>query len=460
MGHEGMADEMRDELTISLSIETLGADGFEPPEERATFGLLSMTANDRLLTGAQEVDGGELRRGPHIAGYPLAEWLVWNWWRIRWECRRPTGAAASDWEFAHRMTTVGEGYAWPGISIFSDGRHAFLVSEPSGERSALPIRYIGAAGHETVSASGLEASIDGFVAGVLARLDAPATRETNLHRLWEDLQAERENPEHARFRRFEARLGCDPDDIPEDTIRARLDDAAALGEEALGEIAAAAAVVGEGPDRMMSAADIAETAASSGFDADPGDAVTLSAAVAPDAEAWRAGVRMAQELREREGLNGHPIPNARLAAFAGTTADAISRHDRRSEKLSFVLNREDGGASVALRSKWETGRRFDLARLVGDRAFGAATGSMAEPLWPATGAYSYRQKMQRAFAAELLCPFAAVDEMTRSDDSGERQRDVAERFNVSELTVRTQLVNGGRIDRDSAPDVAARGPWN
>ena len=451
---------MRDELTISLSVETLGAGGLEPPEEKATFGLLSMTANDRLLTGAQEIDGGELRRGPRVAGYPLAEWLVWNWWRIRWECGRPAGAAARDWEFAHRMTSVGEGYAWPVISIFSDGRHASLDSRPSREPSANPLRYIGAE-RETISASCLEAGIDRFVADVLARLDAPATRETNLHRLWEELRAEREDPEHARFRRFEARLGRDPDDVAEDTIRARLDDAAALGEEALGEVAAAAAVAGEGPDRMMSAADLADAAAKKGFDADPGDAVTLDdATVAPDAEAWRAGVRMAQELREREGLDGQPISNARLAAFAGTTAGAVLQRDRRSAGLSFVLDGEGGGARVALRSKWTTGRRFDLARLVGDRMFGAATGSTAEPLWPATDAFSYRQKMQRAFAAELLCPFAAVDEMTRSDDSGERQRDVAERFNVSELTVRTQLVNDGRIDRENAPDVAAHGAWS
>ena len=449
---------MRDELTISLSVETLGAGGFEPPEEQATFGLLSMTANNQLLTRAQEVDGGELRSGPRIAGYPLAEWLVWNWWRIRWECGRPAGAVgARDWDFAHRMTSVGEGYAWPVISISSDGRHASLVSEPSREPYTTPLRYIGAEGRETISASGLEAGIDRFVAGVLARLDAPATRETNLHRLWEDLQAERENPEHARFRRFEAWLGCDPDDVAEDAIRARLDDAAVLGEEALGEIAAAAAVAGEGPDRMLSASDLADTAESSGFDANPNDAVTLAdAAVAPDAEAWRAGVRMAQKLREREGLNG-PVSNHLLAAFAGTTADAISRHDRRSAGLSFALDGENGGARVALRSKRETGRRFALARLVGDRAFGAAAGSTAEPLWPATRAYSYRQKMQRAFAAELLCPFAAVDEMTRSDDSGERQRDVAEHFKVSERMVLTQLVNHNRIDRENAPDIAASG---
>ena len=451
---------MQDELTISLSIESLGAGAPEPQEEKATFGLLSMTANDRLLTGVQDIEGGELRRGPYVAGYPLAEWIVWNWWRLRWECRRPAGAAVRDWDLTHRMTSVGDGYAWPGISVFSDGRYAFLVSEPSRERNALPLRYIGAAGHETISASGLETAIDKFVANVLARLDARIARETNLHRLWKELQAERAEPERARFRRFEARLGRDPDDMEEDAIHERLGDAAALGEEALGEVAAAAAVAGEGLGSMASAADLADIAANSGFDANPRDAVTLAdAAIDSGAEAWRAGIRMAQALREREGLDGQPISNERLAAFAGTTADAVSQHHRVSSGLSFALDGDNGGARVALQSKWKTGRRFALARLVGDRSFGAATNSTDEPLWPATPAYSYRQKMQRAFAAELLCPFAAMDDMMDGDDSEERQREVAEYFDVSERTALTHLVNRGRIDRENAPDVVARGAW-
>jgi Zn-dependent peptidase ImmA (M78 family) len=63
-------------------------------------------------------------------------------------------------------------------------------------------------------------------------------------------------------------------------------------------------------------------------------------------------------------------------------------------------------------------------------------------------ACTYRQKMQRSFAAELLSPYAAEDEMLNNDYSVENQKDVAEHFKVSELTIRTPLVNHGRLGRE------------
>ena len=450
---------MPGELTMSLSSETLASGS---AEERATFGLFSMTANDRPLTAGEDTERRELRHGPHVSGYPLAEWLAWNWWRIRWEFARPfDGDAARRWDFAHRMSTVGDGYAWPDITIFSDGLHAFLDSGPSRNPDTVLFRYLGTPGRQTVPATILEAAIDGFVEDILARLEDRGLRDTNLHRLRHDLRAERERPEVARFRRLEAQLGRDPDEADAGAIRRRLADAAKLGEEALREVAADAAFYGHAPSGMMSAEDIVGVARRSGFDADPADAVALGdAADVPrpeEAEAWRVGEGLARGLRAEEHLDGQPIPNERLAGFAGTTRDAIPGRHRRSHGMSFALDGEGGRARVALRSKWETGRRFELARLVGDRLLAGRIGRSAERLFPATRAYSYRQKVQRAFAAELLSPMASVDDMLGGDYSEDGQNDAAERFKVSPMTIRTQLVNHRRIDREDAPDIAGRG---
>lgn len=468
-------------LTVSLSSEPLTAGAVE---EQATFGLFAVTANDRLLTAGEDTEHGELRHGPHVAGYPLAEWLVWNWWRLRWEYGRPPdGETALRWDFSHRMATIGDGYSWPNITIFSDGVQVFLASDPSRDAGTVLFRYLGASGYQTVPATELEDAIDGFVGDILARLEGRELRDTNLHHLWNDLETERQDQELARFRRLEAQLGCDPDEIDEDAIRSRLDDAAALGEEALTEVAADAALRGHAPDRMMSAAQIMETAGRNGFDADVRDAIMLSDAMAVpwrgevgddepaivglsdatavpwpgEVEAWRVGQRLAQTLRGQESLDGHPVSDQNLADFAGTTNDAISNDDRRSDDISFVLDRDGDRARISLRSKWQTGRRFDLARLIGDRVLGNPMGYAEERLFPATRAYSYRQKMQRAFAAEFLSPFDAVDDMLGDDYSEEKQNDVAEHFNVSPMTIRTQLVNYGRIDRRDAPDIVGRG---
>ena len=454
---------MSSELTMSLSPKVLD---FGSQEERATFGLFAVTAYNHLLTAGQDIERNELRHGPFVSGYPIAEWLVWNWWRLRWEIGRPSDDLGnSRWDFAHRMPTIGEGYVWPNITIFSDGVQSFLVSEPSRSSRVVRFRYLGAPVRLPVPATDLEDAIDGFVEEILDRLAQENVRETNLHRLWEDLRAERGNPELARFRRLEAQLRHDPDEGDEDTIRLRLNDAAVLGEEALGEIAAhAAASVSDG-NGMIRPADFARLATRSGFETHPSDAIALENRTldnragltrSGEIEAWRLGERCAQHIRDQEKLDGLPMGDETLTAFAGAMKNTISGRGGHPGNLSFALDGEDGRSRVWLRFGPRTGRRFDLARLIGDRVLRNQMDHSPEPLLPATRSTSYRQKMQRAFAAELLSPFVSVDEMMSGDYSEERQNQVAKHFHVSPMTIRTQLVNHHRIDREDAPDIVAR----
>jgi hypothetical protein len=146
----------------------------------------------------------------------------------------------------------------------------------------------------------------------------------------------------------------------------------------------------------------------------------------------------------KERLGAAPISNARLAELAGADARTLSDRAAAGTDFSFELDQTPQSGRVVLRPKWETGRRFELARLLGDRLAGNADGR----LFPATRAYTYRQKLQRSFAAELLCPFEPLEDMLRGDYSLESIEDAAEHFIVSERAVRTLLVNHGRLDRD------------
>lgn len=454
-----MAFEMPGELTVSLSVETLASGS---PEEMATFGLFSVTANDRLLTAGQDTDSGELRHGPFVAGYPVAEWLVWNWWRIRCEMGRPSNLISRRrWDFAHRISTVGEGFVWPNITLFTDGLQCFLESGPSCESGAPLFRYIGASRRETVPAQELETAIDGFVADIFDKLSDHGIHDTNLHRLWNDLETERRDPEIMLFRRLEAQLGYDPDEADETELCRHLADAKNLGEEALGEIAGDSALRGHRRGRMLSAGEVSDIAQHSGFDADMNDAVAPPDEVdlprPGNVPAWRVGKSAARNLRHLLDLDGQPIGNVKLSEFAGTTHDAISNTCRKSDAMAFVLDRQGDHARVVLRSKWEAGRRFELARLLGDRVVGRRMNYTGERLFPATRTNSYRQKMQRAFAAEFLSPFAAVEEILDGDYSEEAQNVAAEHFNVSPMTIRMQLVNFGRLDLEDAPDISGRG---
>jgi hypothetical protein len=163
---------------------------------------------------------------------------------------------------------------------------------------------------------------------------------------------------------------------------------------------------------------------------------------------WALGTRAARALRAQEALGADSISDARLASFAGAEPRII-RDDRASLDFAFSLDRDETAGRIALRSRWRTGRRFELARLIGDRLFAPSGGR----LHAATRAYTYRQQMQRAFAAELLSPFEALEEYLDGDYSSDAQLGAASHFHVSERTIQTLLVNHGRLERDGLDEL-------
>lgn len=416
------------------------------PEEVAAFGTLDVCANERCLTEGVAHGANDLSRGPLVSGYHIAEWLVWNRWRLLWEARPDN--PGREWIFSHCLSSIGEGYVWPNIEVSSDGVRALLTSSPTIDAAAGLYRYVGAPAVEVVSATQLEAVIDHFVPSVLDRLAHRETSGTNLHHLWIDVERERTDGEAAWLRRLEARWGHDPDELDATRVRAAIDASHHLGLDAVEELAADAG--GRRAVALPTTEELETAARDVGVELRSQDAVDVQTTddmpTWGEDAAWRLGVAAAHLLRRREGLAGDPIDNRRLAALAGTQARVLADAQTRYPQLSFVLSAA-GRRMVALRSKWETGRRFDLARLLGDRLFG-----QDEPLLPATRADTYRQKAQRAFAAEFLCPYEAVREFLGDDRSEEHCAEAADHFSVSPWAINGLLVNNER--RLSSPGTA------
>ena len=419
------------------------------PEEEAALGLLKIMVGDNLLTDEVDFIGNEAlnRPGPYVSGYHLAEWLVWNWWRLRWEPRLVGQSSENfDWNLAHRMSTIGEGYVWPSITIFSDGFWTSLLSESSSEADASLFRYSGAK-FASVPASDLEAAIDEFVPQMIHSTNNANLCGTNLHLLWQDLLHERQDQESSRYRKFEALLGRDPDELDSQQVELALGDSTVLGEKALEEIAVGSVSGVDGTSGMLSAAQIIEITEHAGFVIKPEDAVKVDV---PELHqwgnraAWRIGVSAANAIRTQERLGDEPITDVLLAELVGAT-DEVLHVEKQSDAFSWVLRGEGGLAQVALRPKRKTGRRFELARLLGDCIFAEPIAGATEPLSPATRSYSYRQKAQRAFAAELLSPWPVVKEMLGDDYSEENQEQVADHFLVSQRTISTLLRNNANV---------------
>lgn len=414
-------------------------------EDEATLGELGIHVGQTCLTQAIDRETNTPRDGANLSAYRLAEWLAWHWWRLRWEPARQ-GRRNVDWSEAHDLACIGGGWLWPNITIKSDGVRIVFAARPSEVVQTEQLHY------KTdriaiIPARTFEEGIDDFVECVLIRLAECTYMNTDLHSIWSELSSERKDPDISLYRRFEAYLGFDSDEAEPELVEQLIAEGNDLGLDAVSEVVA---------DDHQSALGLHDAAREFGFDTCPGDGVqSVSTSQHVDRSqvpAWQVGVEVAHQLRQQEHLSDDAIPNARLAELCGISERVLSRQDS-TGNLVFALDDENRKTGrVVLRSVWEQGRRFAIARLLADRLLDDDN----ELLHPATGTYTYRQKMQRAFAGEFLCPIHSLLAFLNDDFSDEKQQDAAEHFNVSSFAVTARLVDNGYLDREELQDPEAK----
>lgn len=411
----------------------------ERVEDRATLGEVEIVAGDVLLTEAADARSARLRRGANLSAYQMAKWLAWHWWRLRWETRRGTAAPDSglSWSAAHSLGELGDGWLWPSVSFESDGSRVVIRAESSSVTPAAPLRFLGGP-VVVVPAGEWERGVDALVKTVLRRLSECGV-QADLAVMWEELGRERADPELAAYRTIEARLGFAVDDAPPKAVERIHRAGSSLGHAAMLEVAA------DGP---RDASELRSAAKEWGFRSRVADRplaiqdVEYGEHKAP----WRVGVEAARRLREREGFGGGRISDPRLAGLCAIPTKALApQHGGPSMAFSLAQQNMD---QIVLRSKWRVGRRFEAARLLGD----ALVLDTTERLRPATSAPTYRQKMQRAFAAEFLCPVESLMD-SLEDLSDEAQQQAADWFRVSPQVVASQLVNNGYLERQESRDL-------
>ena len=416
-------------------------------EDEMTLAELGIHVSQTCLTQAIDRETNTPREGANLSAYRLAEWLAWHWWRLRWEPARQRRRDV-DWSAAHDLACIGGGWLWPNITIKSDGVRIIFHTRPSEVVQTEPLHYT-MDRTAIIPARAFEDGIDDFVGCVLIRLEERTYMSTDLQSIWSELSSERKDPEISLYRRFEAYLGFDPDEAESELIESLIKEGSTVGIDAMSEVAA---------DGHQSALGLHDEARESGFDMRPGDGVqsvpTSQYVDRSQVPAWQVGVEVAHQLRQQEHLGSDAIPNARLAELCGISEQVLSRQGS-TENIAFAFalddeNKEKG--RVVLRSVGEQGRRFAIARLLADRLLDDDN----ELLHPATGTYTYRQKMQRAFAGEFLCPIHSLLTFLNDDFSDEKQQDAAEHFNVSPLTVTARLVDNGDLDREELQDPEAK----
>ena len=416
---------------------------YGPPPVSATTASLTIRVGDRIATRNDDEWSKSIENSARLSLYPLALWLADCWWRLRWEPEPSQSPPGSGWRMAHEMAAAGHGFLWPNLTFTGDSHSIQVTGRPSNPLSEEPVRFL-ADFEETVPSDTFERAVDDFLQLVLARLRTLGLEHSDLELLWTDVCAERRTPETAILRRFEALLGFDAAEAPQGLLSRIVSLLARAGDQAAAEIAPACA--GPDPGNVLSA--IEEVASlpgirGSGLATEALRGRVLSAASPPMWRPWEQGRSLARAVRRIQGWNGQPLNDNSVASLLDIRATDLqpARNVGAVPFLGLAVRESGNGVRLHFRKRNRPALRFEAARLLCD-----ALVAPASDYWlPATDNKTSRQKVQRAFAAEFLCPIESLDDFLSGGYSQERIEDAAEHFGISPLAVSSHLANNSRI---------------
>jgi len=423
------------------------------PLDRVSEADIGIFVGDLCLTELEDRFAKTVRPTFRASTYRLALWLAANWWRLRCEPE----SNALDWQLSHNLAAVGSGYVWPALSLLTDGAFVTLRMHPSLVTPSEDIRYLLRQDLQ-IPIKSFISGIDRFIAAVIERLRATGHPQTDLEKLWGEIQDERHDPQTAQWRKLEALAGVDPYSQEGAFLEPLLTQMNSVGRSGLEELTIAE-YKGATQDTLSLLADIRARSACKlamsdmeplrqRIQADAKKQIVWSAQSDRSDPPWQQAYIAAAAAREYWSFKPGPINNRQLADAVGAKDEALfsaTKPEKVQISAGFRADAPDQFA-VALGAHVPTRRRFALARLLGDYL---ATPD-AEHVLPATTSKTSRQKFQRAFAQQLLCPVDDLKAFLCTDDPSDEQiEDAAAEFEVSPLLIRTTLVNHGLLDRQA-----------
>ncbi|WP_428150655.1 ImmA/IrrE family metallo-endopeptidase [Brevundimonas sp.] len=409
------------------------ADDLHCAEEAATMADLRIRVGQCVATRVEDLRARATRESIHVSAYPLALWLATNWWRLRWE-----GSAYrvdhSDWKLSHMMSASGSGYVWPPLVMYGDGDGVHLDMKRSTPSSESDLRFIERF-KAYVSGADFEFGVADFVDRVLDRLNAVQLLDTDLHKVWHTIRAERADTSLTWPRKLEATLGFDPEAGDQDLVLSLVAVADRRGEGVAEELAAAA------HDTAASLADrIGVLLSESGDTWRPPEGLALEPVQLGEDRPYEIGYRKAMELRNRLDLGSRPLADVQVGELFGLEPALL---EASGEPSPVGVSERNGSVNhLLLKSSGSIDRRFEIARLAADRLFVSNDDDWSL----ATRSHTARQQFQRAFAAEFLCPVQGIKMFAGANPSVDEVEGVAAEFRVSPFTVQRQMVNAGLLN--------------
>lgn len=406
----------------------------------ATTAFLKIAVDGFPLTKNNNIWSKTVSDQVLLSLYPLATWFVASWWRLNFEPlpKRPT----HDWRMSHEIAAAGEGFVWPKIIFASDG-HSIAIWAKSFINEKQSVHYLqGLEAPYFVKISDFQKTIDYFVHGVLERLQAIQGHGSDLGELWNLLHHEREDLDISHQRRLEAQLGFDPEECPPELLKKALRLQKLLGTQTLSELAP---IYGKSIEDLRSLENLKDEDCLLKGNPDS----ILGKLEIPDniSAPWERGIQAAKRLREKMGVGGYRVKNNELSELLGISAENLSKWPvNKSRNAAIAISGKKNQFKFFPRRSHPNSKRFEAARFVGDLIF---SGNQQNQWLASTDLPTVRQKFQRAFAAEFLCPLdSLLNKIDNDFDNSASLEDAAVYFGVSEETVKSILKNNNYLSRE------------
>jgi hypothetical protein len=434
---------------LAIKWEWEPSESVRAPELAATWARIEIWAGLDCVSLVEDRESGSSRRSIYCPLYPLAEWIAYNWWSLQADARparqfglrsgsmfasHSAGAAALR---RHSIRASGDGFLWPDLVIVPEGKQARLAwrREPASLTGRM-VRFL-TQGDTLVDRDAAINELGLVVSGVLTRLAEQGVVETPLQKEWQEIQ--NSDPDEVAYCLAAARLGLDPysEAVPyeEAIIRASEVFSGRLLEDFL-----------DGVDPGSIDADLywleaARKIISQSNRTAQGEAVRtlrkeITALVGYPASAshpWETGWRQARILRNTLGMDvAEPFD---LGSFITSVDRKVG--DRGLLAVGAAADQSDPVVVTGQRRPADS-RRFTLARALWHYFWDSET------FFIVTTAYTDLQKVERAFAAELLAPADGIAELLTSRPEAASPEDLdqlAHEFRVSSMVVEHQLQN-------------------
>ena len=428
------------------------------PEHRATWARIEIKAGPDFVTLAEDRESGSSRRSIYCPLYPLAEWIAYNWWFLQADTR-PSSFLSQDLgvitraspvlpralQERHSIRASGDGFAWPNLVVVPDGSETRLVWGSDGARSAnWPIRFL-THGDCRVPSELVRHEFELLITETLTRLSEQGVTGTVLEQEWAAIQ--QTGQEEAEYCRAAARLGLDPYSDAEPYEQDIMQVAEALSGELLTDflnavnpqhITKALTWVSAGHSATDGRPTARKALISQGGTTEEAGVVRELRAkrhslVSAEGAPWEVGYQQARVIREEI----EPDTTARLAIDQYVPSRNRQAPDASLQALGSSADQRQPLVIIGQRRP-VTSNRFTLSRALWHWIWDDS------PLFIVTTAHTYRQRAERAFAAELLAPADGIATLLESPPEAASQEEleqIAQKFGVSSMVIEHQVRN-------------------